>query len=110
MTEGNVMLTIFLRHDQSKNLEELNEIQLKQNFTSNFPPEGVKIVTWHVLMGIGQVVTLEVPADKVRAVNVAIEKSAWGAFKTEFYLTYDFLPVWKQKCIDNSKLKEEAKK
>jgi hypothetical protein len=27
-------------------------------------------------------------------VNLAIEKKAWGAFKTEFYATYDFKPVW----------------
>ena len=46
------------------------------------------------MMGIGQVATLKVPADKLRAVNMAIEESAWGAFDTEFYATYDFQPVW----------------
>jgi hypothetical protein len=46
------------------------------------------------MMGIGQVVTLRVPPDKLRAVNLAIEHSAWGAFRTEFYATYDFKPVW----------------
>ncbi len=34
----------------------------------NFPPEGVEIVSYHVMMGIGQVVTLRVPPDKLRAV------------------------------------------
>jgi len=42
------------------------------------------------MMGIGQVVTLRVPASKVRDVNVALEKTAWKAYRTEFYLTYDY--------------------
>jgi hypothetical protein len=33
-------------------------------------------VSWYVMMGIGQVVTLRVPADKLRAVNRVIEQSA----------------------------------
>jgi hypothetical protein len=48
-------------------------------------------------MGIGQVVTLEMPPEKVREVNLMIEQKAWGAFKTEFYPTYDFLPVLEKK-------------
>ena len=46
------------------------------------------------MMGIGQVVTLRVPPQRLREVNVAIEKMAWGSFQTEFYPTYDFVPVW----------------
>ena len=44
------------------------------------------------MMGIGQVVTLKFPAEKLRDVNLAIEQRAWGAFDTEFYVTYDFKP------------------
>lgn len=47
------------------------------------------------MMGIGQVVTLKVPATRLRDVNLAIERAAWGAFSTEFYATYDFIPAWK---------------
>jgi len=47
-------------------------------------------------MGIGQVVTLRVPPERLREVNRVIEEKAWGAFKTEFYPTYDFKPVWDQ--------------
>jgi hypothetical protein len=46
------------------------------------------------MMGIGQVITLRVPADKLREVNLAVEKRAWGAYRSEFYATYDFKPVW----------------
>ncbi len=57
-----ILLTIFLKHDQSKTLDEI-QAQLKKNgFYQNFPPEGVEVVSWYVLMGIGQVVTLRVPA------------------------------------------------
>ena len=44
-------------------------------------------------MGIGQVVTLRFPAEKLREVNVAIEQSAWGAYRTEFYPTYDYRAI-----------------
>jgi hypothetical protein len=43
-------------------------------------------------MGIGQVVTLKVPPEKVREVNRVIEMKAWGPYRTEFYLTYDYKP------------------
>ncbi|WPB73938.1 hypothetical protein KYC5002_33490 [Archangium violaceum] len=90
-----ILLTIFLRHDQSKTLEEINTHLERTGFHRQFPPEGCQVVSWYVMMGIGQVVTLRVPPDKLRAVNLAIERSAWGAFHTEFYPTYDFVPVWK---------------
>ena len=48
------------------------------------------------MMGIGQVVTLRVPADKLREVNRAIENTAWGGYRTEFYPTYDYKAVAEQ--------------
>ncbi len=92
----NFLLTIFLKHDQSRSLNELVEQQNAQGFWKSFPPEGIEVVSWVVMMGIGQVVTLSVPPARLREVNVAIEKCAWGPFTTEFYPTYDFMPVWQQ--------------
>ena len=89
-----ILLTIFLRHDQSKTLAEINQHLDKTGFWKKFPPEGTEVVSWYVMMGIGQVVTLRVPADKLRAVNLSIEQNAWGAYRSEFYPTYDFKPVW----------------
>jgi hypothetical protein len=94
-TKSSILLTIFLKHDQSKTLEEINKHLDSTGFWKEFPPEGTEVVSWYVMMGIGQVVTLRVPAEKLRDVNMAIEKRAWGAFKTEFYATYDFQPVWR---------------
>jgi hypothetical protein len=53
-----------------------------------------EVVSWYVMMGVGQVVTLSLPPGKLREVNLAIEQCAWGAFDTEFYPTYDFVPIW----------------
>ena len=92
--KGTMMLTVFLRHDQSKTLGEIRKELDASGFFQKFPPAGVEVVSWYVMMGIGQVVTLRVPADKLRAVNRVIEQSAWGGYRTGFYPTYDFRPVW----------------
>jgi hypothetical protein len=90
--KGTFLLTIFLKHDQSKPLEEINAELRRQGFYKAFPPPGIEVVSWYVMMGIGQVVTLRVPAERLREVNRAIEETAWGAYRTEFYPTYDLKP------------------
>src|ERR1700728_4741934 len=57
-----IMLTIFLKHDESRPLAELNAQLQKQGFYKAFPPPGVEVVSWNIVMGIGQVVTLRLPA------------------------------------------------
>ena len=94
--EPTILLTIFLKHDQSKTLDEINGELEKNGFYKVFPPEGTAVESWYVMMGIGQVVTLRVPASRVRDVNVALEKTAWKAYRTEFYLTYDYKTLAKE--------------
>ncbi len=91
--ETAVLLTVFLRHDQSRPLAELNAQLAKQGFYKAFPPPGVEVVSWTVVMGIGQVVTLRLPASRLREVNRIFEDTAWGAYRTEFYPTYDYKAV-----------------
>lgn len=88
-----VMLTVFLKHDQSRPLGELNAQLEKQGYYKAFPPEGIEVVSWYVMMGIGQVVTLRLPASRLREVNRIFENTAWGAYRTEFYPTYDYKAV-----------------
>jgi hypothetical protein len=88
-----ILLTIFLKHDQSRPLAELNAQLAKQGFYKAFPPPGIEVVDWHVVMGIGQVVTLRLPASRIREVNRVLEDTAWGAYRTEFYPTYDYKAV-----------------
>ena len=69
--DSRMLLTIFLRHDQAKTLEEIR---------SHLEKTG-----W-----IGQVVTVRLPPEKLRELNRMVEEKAWGAFRTEFYPTYDY--------------------
>jgi hypothetical protein len=85
-----VMITVFLKHDQSRPLSELNAQLERQGYYKAFPPAGTEVVSWYVMMGIGQVVTLRLPASRLREVNRILENNAWGAYRTEFYPTYDY--------------------
>jgi hypothetical protein len=88
-----ILLTIFLKHDQSRPLGDLDAELAKQGFYKAFPPPGVEVVSWYVMMGIGQVVTLRLPASRLREVNRVLEDTAWGAYRTEFYPTYDYKAI-----------------
>jgi len=88
-----VMITIFLKHDQSRPLSELNAQLEKQGYYKAFPPAGIEVVSWYVMMGIGQVVTLRLPASRLREVNRIFETTAWGPYRTEFYPTYDYKAI-----------------
>jgi hypothetical protein len=98
---GMEMLTIFLRHDQAKTLDEINEHLKSAGWYKNFPPEGVEVLSWYVMMGIGQVVTLKFPTEKLRDINALVEREAWGGYRTEFYATYDYRALYKQEQSKN---------
>src|ERR1700731_357193 len=93
-SDGKITLTVILRHDQSMTVDEINDHLEKTGFRKNFPPEGVEIVSYNIVMGIGHIITLRFPPDKLREVNLAFEHGVWGAFRTEFYPTYDYLKVF----------------
>lgn len=95
MAEGQdtLLMTVFLRHDQSNNLDAVQSKLKEADWWERFPPEGVEVVSWYVALGFGQIVTLRLPPDKIPIVNVELERSAWGVFRTECYPAYDFVPV-----------------
>jgi len=99
--DDTILLTIFLRHDQSKPLDQINAQLRQQGYYKKFPPPGIEVASWYVMMGIGQVVTLKVPASRLREVNRAIEQSAWGGYRTEFYPTYDYKAVAEEQRRNN---------
>jgi hypothetical protein len=88
-----ILLTIFLKHDQSRPLGELDAQLARQGFYKAFPLPGIEVVSWYVEMGIGQVVTLRLPASRLREVNRVLEDTAWGVYRTEFYPTYDYKSI-----------------
>jgi hypothetical protein len=65
-----------LEGDETKTFDQINERLRQTGWYNRFPREGVELVTWYVVIGIGQVVTLRVPAEKLRDVNRVIEESA----------------------------------
>jgi hypothetical protein len=93
MPEATMLLTIVLKHDQSQNLDQIQEHMKRVDWWERFPVEGTRVVSWTVAMGLGQIVTLELPPHLLPLVNVELERSAWGVFRTECYPTYDFVPV-----------------
>ena len=84
-----ILLTVIMRHDESKNLDEINKLQDESGFWAKFPPDGIVVESWYIAMGLGYIVTLRVPPARLREVNRVIEQTAWKAFRTEFYPTYD---------------------
>src|SRR5439155_13786307 len=92
-TPGPFLLTIFLRPDQSKTSREINTHLRQTGYYTKFPPPGIEVVSWYVLMGLGQVVTLRVPVERLREVNRVIAETAWGSYHAEFYPTYDYKPI-----------------
>jgi hypothetical protein len=94
--EPTMLLTVFLRHDQGRTLDEIQAHLRRTGWYRRFPPPGVEVLSWHIVMGIGQVVTLRLPPAKLRETNRTIEQCAWGAFRTEFYPTYDYKAAWEQ--------------
>ena len=88
-----ILLTIVLKHDQSKTLDEINQDLAHSGFWRTFPPQGIEVDSWYVVMGLGQVVTLQVPPYRLREVNLALEKTAWRAFRTEIYPAYDYKDI-----------------
>jgi len=92
--DGKIMLTVILRHDETKTLDEIDDHLAKTGFIKNFPPEGVEIVSYYIVMGVGHVITVRLPPDKLREVNVAFEKGVWSAFRTEFYPSYDYMHIF----------------
>ena len=91
--ENAVLLTVFLKHDQSKTLAEINAALAKQGFYKAFPPPGIEVVSWNVVMGIGQIIVLRLPATRIREINRVLEDTAWGPYRTEFFISYDYKAV-----------------
>lgn len=88
-----ITITVFLKHDESRPLGELNAQLEKQGFYKAFPPAGMEVISWNIVMGIGQVVTIRLPASRLRELNRVLENTAWGAYRTEFFPTYDYKAI-----------------
>ncbi|UKB81809.1 hypothetical protein LF887_12380 [Chryseobacterium sp. MEBOG06] len=89
-----VMVTVIMRHIQENPVDSIQARVMKQKFYQKLDKSHTRIVSWNVVMGIGQIITLRFKPEYTREVNQVFESGAWGGFKTEFYPSYDFLPVY----------------
>ena len=88
-----MQLTIVMKHHPGLTLDDVQSRMKASDWWESFPPEGCRIVSWTVAMGLGQIVTLRLPPSLLSTLNVELERSAWGVFSTDVFPTYDFIPV-----------------
>jgi hypothetical protein len=88
-----IQVTVILRHDQSKTLDEIMAHAKATGFYRDFPPEGSELVSWVVAMSYGFIIHLSVEPDGLRNLNRFMEQKAWGAFRYEVYPSYNFAPI-----------------
>ena len=100
-----ILITVVLKHQQDKNLTELQKKMDENRFWQSFPPEDMEIVSWYVAMGLGQVITVKIKPQDLRKLNLAMEKAAWGIFTTDIYPTYEFCDI--AKSIKDKKIAAE---
>jgi hypothetical protein len=90
-----VTLTVILRPNQDMSTQEIQQQMLDNSFWKTFPPDYAEILSWYYVMGVGQIITVRIPPSKLSEFNETSQNAAWGAYSTEFYVTYDYMPVWK---------------
>lgn len=88
-----LLVTLLLKHHPGLTLDDVQSRLKASDWWEAFPPPGVRIVSWTVAMGLGQIATLELPPQLLPTLNLELERRGWGVFSTECYPTYDFVPV-----------------
>lgn len=104
IANDSVTLTVILRHLQENPVDTIQGRIMKQKFYEKLSQSHAKVLSWNVVMGIGQIITLRFRPQYIREINQVFESGAWGGFKTEFYPTYDFMPVYPQMIEKEKKI------
>jgi hypothetical protein len=102
-----VMVTIILKYQQDKTFAELRRRLESNGFWEVFPPQDSRVVTWNVAVGFGHIVTLNMPTDGVRRLYLSISNGAWGAFNSDVFMTYDYMPIWQDYVEKRNEAKAE---
>ena len=101
-SDEKLLVTVILRHDQSKTLDEIMEHTKMSGFYRDFPPEGSELVSWVVAMSYGFIIQLRLKPSALRNLNRFMEQKAWSAFRYEVYPSYDFEPIAQKFKQDHS--------
>ena len=91
--DGQITITLVLTHHPGLVLDEVQARLEASGWWEHFPPPGVRIVSWTVAMGLGQIATLQMPPHLLPRVNLELERRGWGVFSSACYPSYDFVPV-----------------
>ncbi len=102
-----MLVTVILKYQQEKSFSELRRLLEANGFWDVFPPADSRVVSWNVAVGFGHIVTLKMPADGVRRLYLAISNGAWGAFNSEVFMSYEYMPIWKDYIERRQDAKEE---
>lgn len=105
-----ILVTVVLKYQQDKNFSELRRILEAQGFWDLFPVSEARVVSWNIAIGLGHIITMKMPAGSIRRLNLAIQNGAWGAFNSEIYLSYEYMPIWKDYVERRKDAKEEREK
>lgn len=108
-TKDSVLVTVILKHQQSKNLQEIRRVLEAQGFWDMFPPEDARVISWTLAMGLGHVIVMQLPANAIRRLNLAIENGAWGAYDSEIYLSYDYQSIYQDYIEKREEAREERR-
>lgn len=106
-TSDSVLVTIILKYQQDKSFAELRRRLEAQGFWELFPPAEARVVSWNVAVGFGHIVTLKMRSSAVRQLYLAISNGAWGAFNSEVYMSYEYMPIWQDYMEKRNEAKEE---
>ena len=101
-SDQKLLVTVILRHDQSKTLDEIMAHCKKTGFYRDFLPEGSELVSWVVAMSYGFIIQLRLEPGALRNLNRFIEQKAWGPYRYEVYPSYDFAPIAEKFKQDHS--------
>lgn len=93
LPKDTILLTLFLHHDQTKTFATIKQQEKDTGFDKAFPPAGVEIVNWYILLGSGQEIVLKLPPDKLRETLGVIERCTYGVYKSEWYIAYDYKDI-----------------
>ena len=105
-----ILVTVILKYQQDKNFIELRRLLESQGFWDLFPIAEARVVSWNIAIGLGHIVTLKMPAGSVRRLNLAIQNGAWGAFASEVYISYEYMPLWQDYIERRDEAREEREK
>ena len=105
INNDSIMMTVILRHQQENPVDTIQNKVMKQQFYHKLSESHARVISWNVVMGIGQIITLKFKPQYLREINIVFESGAWGGFNTEFYPTYDFMPIYPKMKEKELKLK-----